>query len=262
MEYKNRKDYWNSSYLSYLKERVKETFEDSGMSRVVENDAKIESEEYYVELFEKFPLRSGNVLDVGCAWGRFFDIFIDKRLEIYGIDISAAMIDEAHRLYSKNPLVREMVEGEAESLPFEDAMFHNLTCFGTFDATYQHIALKEYIRVLKIGGLLYLTGKNTNYLDDDELALNAEIGARGKGHPNYFTDTQALINKLKENGHKMISMFYFPRRGDFALNKHSVEMPSKFYEWLLIIEKGSDNIQFEPFSSECSETFVNRKDTL
>ena len=65
-----------------------------------------------------------------------------------------------------------------------------------------------------------------------------------------------MIKQCSGLGHKVLVQHYFARRGDFAENKYSETPPEYFYEWILVIEKGSDKHDFSPFSSDYSDTFL------
>ena len=169
------------------------------------------------------------------------------------------MIREAKKDWGLDTAVIHLEEAEAEDLPFESESFDNIACFAVFDETFQDRALSEMFRVTKIGGMIYLTGKNDNYFLDDQLAIDAEIGARKKGHPNYFTDVRAMIDQIHKNGHLIVSSYFFPRRGDFAELNFQDSLPTHFYEFLLILKKKGNKCHFAPFSDEFSKTFKFRE---
>ena len=251
----NRKEYWNRSYLEYWKSRVDETIQPGRESTIIQGDAKTEDDAVYDEVFRMHPPRPGSVLDVGCAWGRMFPLFRRVGLKISGIDISKAMIDQATIDWGTDPAVESLHECEAEKICHDDGKFDNVACLAVFDATYQHLALSEFLRVLRIDGLLFLTGKHDSYPDDDVLAMQAEVGARGKNHPNYFTDTPAMISQLRAQGHEIVATYFFQRRGDFGALQFVRDMPQSFYEYFLVIRKAAPAGAFEPFSSDFSRTF-------
>ncbi len=254
----NRKEYWNRSYLEYWKKRVAESGKEGEGSMVISGDAKTEDDEVYECIFSRHPMRRGSVLDVGCAWGRMFPVFKKFGQKITGIDISAAMIEEAKKSFGNDPFVVDLRECEAESLPFADGQFDNVACLAVFDATYQNNALAEFLRVLKVGGFLYLTGKNDIYEADDTRAQSAEEGARKKGHPNYFTDTRLMLKLLTARGQDIVATYFFRRRGDFGALRSVTNIPEKFYEYFIIIQKNAPAIAFPPFSDTLSKTFLER----
>jgi len=252
----DRKAYWNKHYYEYWKQRVEESSNTPcAESHIVEGDSKTEGDDVYREVFEEYPFRPGSILEVGCAWGRWFRVYRHYHLEIYGVDISTAMIEQAKIEWENERDVKVLQEAEAEALPFDDECFNNLTCIAVFDATYQCKALYEMLRVVKRGGLIYLTGKNEDYHNDDALALSAENGARNKGHPNFFTNTKQMIKEIKAQGHKIECCYYFPRRGDFAAFNYKNGMPDKYYEYLVVIKRGHSVSKFSEFSGPCSKTY-------
>lgn len=249
-----RKRYWDETYLAYWRARVEEAAE-KGASGVVKGDAKTEDDDVIREVLRRTPPEPGTVLDVGCAWGRMFPLYHELGLVASGADISSAMIAAAKEEWAGKASVARLVESEAEQLPFATGEFDNVVCLATFDATYQHRALAELLRVLRPRGLLYLSGKNTRYAEDDDLALKAEIGARRKGHPNYFTDVAAMLAQAVDAGHKVERAYYFARRGDFAQFEFAATAPERFYEYLVVIRRGANPSAFQPFADKYSVTF-------
>ena len=225
------------------------------VSKIVSEDAVTGGDRVLMDFFARFPFQSGNILEVGCAWGRWFQAYRNSDLLVNGVDISSAMIKSAREMWGDKEGIQTITEAEAEHLPFENNIFNNVACLAVFDATYQDQALKEIFRVARPGGLIYLTGKNDNYYPDDQLALDAETGARKKNHPNYFTDVKAMLRQITERSHKVLSTIYFPRRGDFAKSNFVQETSDPFYEYFVILRKDSDQYDFTPFSDSHSKTF-------
>lgn len=262
LSFAERKQYWNTKYLEYWRARVEEA--GSGESQVVAGDKKTEDDSVYARIFADNPFRPGSILDVGCAWGRMFPMYLSAGLAVSGVDISSAMVDEARRLWGNQTGIDTLDEAIAEQLPFANDTFDNLVCVATFDATEQHLALTEFFRVLKPGGMLIVTGKNAHYWPDDQAAIDAERGARAKGHPNFFTDTGNLLEQLNQQAHTLSSNYYFLRRGDFAEFVYASALPERFYEFCLIIHKSTKPVDsstagatFLPFSHAYSQTFLS-----
>ena len=251
----DRKDYWNKTYVDYWHERVKESKNKGEKSSVISNDIKTESDLIYKNIFKNNIFTPGSILDVGCAWGRMFDLFYDYELDVYGVDISEIMIKECINNWEKDNNVNNFKVSEAENIPFPDNHFDNVVCFATFDATYQDKALKEFFRVLKPEGNLYITGKNNQYHNSDHLAIAAEEGARKKGHPNYFTDTKKMIDQVLNFKNILIKSYFFEKRGDFSKFNYNHSMPKYFYEYLLIFKKKGLINNFKPFSDKFSDTY-------
>jgi len=247
-----RKKYWDEKYFKYHRKRIEEAnVNENNFSSITKGDAKEPSDEIYKKIIDNLKIKGGKVLDVGCAWGRWFDLFSFYNLDIYGIDISKKMVEEARK--KKCEKLVEVRESEAENIPYEDNTFDYVFCLGTFDATYQNEALKEMLRVLKVNGKLLVDGKSKSYYPDDILARKAEEGARKKGHPNFFADVKNLKKQLENNGHIIVSEYYFPRRGDFTEFNFKKEMPANFYEYFLVIEKKTLNNNFKKFHYKYSD---------
>ncbi|MDB2324450.1 class I SAM-dependent methyltransferase [Alphaproteobacteria bacterium] len=236
-----RADYWNKSYSEYWQKRVAESKTGANLSSIQDGDKVTEGDEIYFEIFEDFHPVGSSILDVGCGWGRFFPFFAQKGLSVFGIDISFAMLEIFKRNEVPNSSVISPVVAEAESLPYKASSFDNVACLAVFDATMQEKALTEFMRVLKKGGRLYITGKNNNYSSDDVLAYEAELGACRKGHPNSFTDLKLLLDTFVEAGHTIVAQFFFPSRGDFAKKNFHENINMRFYEYFVILEKNNDN---------------------
>ncbi|GFE51051.1 hypothetical protein So717_28040 [Roseobacter cerasinus] len=251
-----RKDYWNGQYLEYWRSRVAEA--GAGTSDVVAGDPNTEGDEVYNRVFDRYGFEPGRLLEVGCAWGRMFPLYKARNLKITGLDISEAMIGAARESWEADDSIEGLVVSPAEELPFPDESFDNLACLAVLDATRQDEALTEFLRVVRPGGRLYVTGKNDLYHADDTEALAAEIGARKKNHPNFFTDTKELLEVMSRQGHTLVGQHYFERRGDFAAF-HSIETPRlPFYEYLLVFERGESYARVPKISATHSKTFQNQ----
>lgn len=249
-----RKEYWNENYFKYWKKRVEESNESSyseNSSKIIKGDAKVAGDGILEELIKKAEIKDGKILEIGCGWGRLFDIYSNLGLSIYAIDISKKMVEEAKK--NRTYQVVEIKEAEIENIPYKENFFDFVSCFATFDATYQDKALSEMMRVLKKKGKILLTGKNKSYHKDDKLAIDAEKGARNKGHPNYFTDLKYLKEQIKSKGHSISYEMYFPRRGDFAKFNFTEIMPNKFYEYYIVIQKLTDKYNFDKFYNGYSD---------
>ena len=255
----DRKEYWNKEYTKYWKEVTDEAEQGQGgiskIKKISGKDYKTSNTEVITSYFDEISFASSDkVLDFGCGLGRFYP-YLSKKSNYYGIDISQTMIDSCTRMFPEAKDRFKVAEGE--SLPFEDNFFDRVICYAVFDACHQEQALAEMFRVVKRGGIILVTGKNDNYLFDDEEAYIAEVNARAKGHPNYFTDVSLMKSQIiKSGGGTVIKENYALRRGDLAVKKCMDQMPAEFYEWILVIKKELDKrVVFEQFSDAYSKTF-------
>ena len=249
----DRKEYWNNTYVQYWKEKVNEANTDNGIY-INKGDIKTGSDNVIQYLINELKISAGTcVLDVGCGFCRTYPL-LNKHCDYFGCDISEDMIAEAKKQHPE--LSSKLTVCEAETLPYSTNYFDYIICFGVY-ACYQESALMEMLRVLKIGGKLIITGKNSSYKLDDEKAYIAEIRAREKNHPNYFTDVKAMLAAIKSIT-KIISEKYFIYRGDFSEYKYTDSIPDSFYEYALIIQKTTEinsGTEFPKFSDKYSATY-------
>ncbi len=237
-----RKEYWDNNYLVYWKDRV----DKNSTNPLSKTDIHPPNEKIFIKYFEAaLALQSGSkkkILDVGLGFGRFVPIYrpyFDKN--IWGIDIADQMIQEAGRIYHE--LKEHFYISSSERMPFPNKMFSFILCWEVFDATFQDQTLWEFQRVLEPGGIVLVTGKNNNYSPLDEKAYIAEINARKKGHPNFFTDTKLLMKNISNFGFKVEKFYPFKLRDDFSKDKVAPRNSEVFYQYILIIKKVKDTLK-------------------
>ena len=107
------------------------------------------------------PQRSAEILDIGSGIGGPARYFATKfGCSVTGIDVTAQFVSaatELSRLCALSELTR-FVEGDAASLPFEEARFDHAYCFYVgMNLSDRNAILRECARVLKPGGMLLWT---------------------------------------------------------------------------------------------------------
>ncbi len=100
------------------------------------------------------------ILEVGCGTGMTV-CYLAKRhgCRVVGVDISEGMIGWSTKR-AKRARVEDRVEfkvGDAQDLPFKDALFDAVICESVTAFVDKQKALSEYIRVTKPGGISGLT---------------------------------------------------------------------------------------------------------
>ena len=256
-----REKYWNDGYVSYWMARVKEAnMGDVDSSSIVVGDAKTSTDDLYVDAIKLLQIcASGSILELGCGFGRSLSKLCKQAYHVTAVDISEQMIKVAKESCKEKNIT--FYVSPSEKLPLPDNSFDFVVCFAAFDAMYQMETLIEINRVCKVDAKVLITGKNDDYFSDDFAALDAEAGARSKGHPNYFTDVKSLVQNLDKFGFEIVTQKYYLRRGDFSRGVSLEVIPHKFYEYLFILKK-NDNCNLKKIftiSSELSKTFYRTR---
>ncbi len=259
-----RSEYWNEDYVKYWKERVKEANDKKLTgSQLIAGDSKTSSDDVYNNAISLLNIsKADNILELGCGFGRSLPILCDLAKHVTAVDISSEMIKVA-RDQVKNKNI-DFYVSPSECLPFNDQKYDVIVCFAAFDAMYQKDALEEINRIARQGARILITGKNDNYDDDDDDAILAEVGARSKGHPNYFTDVKKLVQNIEEFGFEIEIERYFQKRGDFGSVRAKNTIPVRFYEYLFILKKvGGCKFSGDIIiANDISKTYIRKNKSL
>jgi ubiquinone/menaquinone biosynthesis C-methylase UbiE len=121
--------------------------------------AELNSNKYQrweTEIKSKLPNKAGlKILDVGCGCG-FFSIML-ARLghQVSGIDITPSMIEQGKIIAEETQATVELLVMDAERLNFEAEIFDVVIARNvTWNLAHPKEAYKEWLRVLKKGGIL------------------------------------------------------------------------------------------------------------
>ena len=201
--------------------------------------------------------RCDRVLDLGCSFGRMYEILSAFSDHVYGIDPDCYAVEKARlKQYV------EVHQGSAESTEFDKESFDLVFCWAVFDVVDHWKGLTEINRILKNGGKLVLTGKNDNYDPEDALAFRAEKNAFLKGFPNRFTKLNLMLRSCKDQlGFQLDRLLIFPRRGDFGLRKYSEcridDMYNDHigYEYLIVCHKTANAVDLDGIYEELDSQF-------
>jgi len=99
---------------------------------------------------------TGDVLEVAIGTGRNLP-FYPEGVRITGLELSPVMLDLARRRATELGIDAELVEGDAETLPFSDNRFDTVVCaLSLCSIPNSTKAIAEMARVLKPGGRLLL----------------------------------------------------------------------------------------------------------
>ena len=131
------------------KEKTKQHFEDTAADYNNSHNGKFVEPMYEVLVKEIEKTQSGRILDIGCGNGNLFALLPEGRYELFGIDFSENMIEEARKKCGDKAV---FAVADAEELPFDDNAFDIIVCNASFHH-YIHpdTVVSEMHRVLKTG---------------------------------------------------------------------------------------------------------------
>jgi SAM-dependent methyltransferase len=140
--------------LAEFKQRTRATWAAGNFPEV----AKRELWPVGARLVQRIGIGKGErVLDVACGSGNAAIRAAQAGGNVVGVDLTPELFDAARRLADEAEVTVEWVEGDAESLPFEDETFDVvLSTFGVMFAPRHEVAAQELARVLRPGGRLGL----------------------------------------------------------------------------------------------------------
>ncbi len=122
----------------------------------------------YLSDFERFLRPDSRILDFGCGWGRIIRFFIKDVLQenLYGVDIDPEMISFCQKSvrYGKYDLVKPLPPSELPCESFDVIYAYSVFSHLNEQASFQWI--EEFYRILKPGGLLFLTTQGRSFIDD------------------------------------------------------------------------------------------------
>jgi ubiquinone/menaquinone biosynthesis C-methylase UbiE len=114
---------------------------------------------FALRLLQNAVPRGSKILEVGCGAGVFTAELMRHGYDVWGIDLSEAMIKYAQETSG----IRRFSVGDMENLEFSDNTFDAVTCLGVIEYLERdEAALREMWRVLKPGGRAIISTPNAS----------------------------------------------------------------------------------------------------
>ena len=118
------------------------------------------------ELLALLPERvPAPALDSGCGTGILLPDLTARCDAVYAVDLSPDMLAQARSRAAGRASMKDLLEGDLESLPFDDGFFGTVICRGSLHhVPSREKAFAEAWRVLAPGGLFALTEPSDDFL--------------------------------------------------------------------------------------------------
>jgi SAM-dependent methyltransferase len=136
----------------------------------------------------------GEVCDMGCGPGHIARYLKDAKVDVFGLDLSARMIEEARRL---NPDI-SFSEGDMRALPLADGTLAGIAAFYAivnFPETVLPRVFGEMARVLRSGGILLLA-----FHIGDQVLHEEELWGHAISMDFFLFRPSAIRDHLKKAG--------------------------------------------------------------
>jgi ubiquinone/menaquinone biosynthesis C-methylase UbiE len=145
-------------------------------------------------------------LDAGAGAGTYTRFLCADGRHVTAIDYSLPTVRKAQE---RAPRDVEWLVADVTSLPFADASFDGVVCFGVMQAlSAPNDALRELRRVLAPGGVLWIDALNSRCL----AATFAEARRRKRGLPPHlrYDEPEAFAAVLRDSGFRSIDVHWAP----------------------------------------------------
>lgn len=150
-------------------------------------------------LCEEADLRAGDrVLDVACGSGNAALAAARRGCEVTGLDCVPELLDRARERATRDGYDVILVQGDAEALPFADAIFDRvLSALGVMFAPDQEQAAAELQRVCRPGGTIALASWTPeSFLGELMSLVGNYVPHPGEDRPATEWGTEARVREL------------------------------------------------------------------
>ncbi len=162
-------------------------------SRFMEKDAK--------QFYRRLGVTPGaRLLDVGCGAGQLALIAARAGAQVSGCDIAANWIERARSRAAAEELDIAFDEGDAESLPYDDAQFDAVVSLvGAMFAPRPDRVAEELIRVCRPGGMIAMANWTPGgFIGQMFKTISTYIAPSGMPSPVLWGDVATVRERMRE----------------------------------------------------------------
>lgn len=161
--------------------------------------------------FSDVPASQMRILDLACGTGRSLRMIraMLPKASLHGVDLSPAYLRKANELLSEIPgELPQLIQANAEALPYVDHYFHGITCvflFHELPASARQAVIDQAFRVLKPGGTFVICDsiQLSDSPDMEPLMENFPAMFHEPYYRHYATDD--LVLRLENAGFEQVS---------------------------------------------------------
>jgi SAM-dependent methyltransferase len=190
------KEIQTTNDIDQLKRRLKTTWMTGDydlFSRFMEKDAE--------RFFRRLGVTPGTrLLDVGCGAGQLALIAARAGAQVSGCDIATNWLEKARARAAAEGLEITFEEGDAESLPYEDAQFDVVTSLiGAMFAPRPELVAAELVRVCRPAGMIAMANWTPGgFVGQMFKAISRHIAPSGMPSPVLWGDEATVRDRLSE----------------------------------------------------------------
>ncbi len=185
-----------SKEIDELKSRLKTTWMTGDydlFSRFMEKDAE--------QFFRRLGVTAGTrLLDVGCGAGQLALIAARVGAQVIGCDIATNWLEKARARAAAEGLEITFEEGDAESLPYEDAQFDAvISLVGAMFAPRPDLVAAELTRVCRPGGMIAMANWTPGgFIGQMFKTISKHLSPSGMPAPVLWGDESTVRDRLHE----------------------------------------------------------------
>ena len=171
-----------------------------------------------LENFSKIIGENGEILDAGCGWGRDVNYFVQQGFDAQGIDKAPRPLNYGVNNYPVKDMNERLQKMDIDELEFIDQKFDGVWCNSVihfYPPEKMNQPLSELSRVLKKGGLLYISFK---LAEGQEPETNIRTEKDGSKIKRYLLPPEKIQELLEKHGLEII-------RRDSEMEREKFENP-------------------------------------